>query len=191
MTELLLSNRQRTRRVDLRLLRRIATGLLMELIRVHEFELGIHLVAPAEMSRINRQFLRHEGSTDVITFDHAENAKSASNSRLHGELYICLDDVLAHARRFRVDWPSEIVRCLVHGVLHLRGFDDSTPTARREMKRVEARLLHELEARFSLSRLAKRSAIPRTPTRHLESQGLKSRRRFPLSKPRRKPTVAP
>src|SRR5690348_3530648 len=183
MTELLLSNRQGVRRVDIGLLRRIARALLTEDCGVREFELGIHLVAAPEMSRINQQFLGHEGSTDVITFDHAENAADESDSRLHGELFVCLDDVVAHARRFRTRWPAELVRCLVHGVLHLRGFDDSTRAARRVMKLEEGRLLRELNNRFPLHRLAKAAPVAQKARRSRSKWRTgNSRRGFPLSK---------
>ncbi|HXT40146.1 MAG TPA: rRNA maturation RNase YbeY [Candidatus Angelobacter sp.] len=189
MTELLLRNRQRVRRIDIVLLKSIARALLTEDLDVREFELGIHLVAAPEMSRINQQFLGHEGSTDVITFDHSENAADESDSRLHGELFICLDDAVAHARGFRTRWPSELVRCLVHGVLHLRGFDDSTPPARRAMKLEEERLLRELKRRFPLPRLAKTAPVAKARRSGPKSRTGNSRRGFPLSKRSGKPRV--
>ncbi len=69
--ELLLRNRQRTRKIDLRLLRRVAVHLLEELLHL-EFEIGVTLVNSWEMSRINERYLRHAGSTDVITFNYSE-----------------------------------------------------------------------------------------------------------------------
>ena len=72
---------------------------------------------------------------------------------LCGEIFICVDDALAQARRFRTTWQSELVRYLVHGVLHLCGYDDQSPPARRKMKREEARLLRQLANRFPLRSL--------------------------------------
>ena len=68
-------NRQRTKKINVRLLKQIAGALLTEL-KIAEAELGIHLVGAQEMARVNWQFLQHEGSTDVITFDHAENGRA-------------------------------------------------------------------------------------------------------------------
>jgi probable rRNA maturation factor len=65
-------NRQRVRRVNTPLLRRIALHVLEKQLRVSDFELAIHLVAAPEMARVNKAFLQHEGSTDVITFDHSD-----------------------------------------------------------------------------------------------------------------------
>jgi probable rRNA maturation factor len=75
---------------------------------------------------------------------------------LHGELFICLEVAVAQARGFRTNWQTELARYVVHGVLHLRGFDDLQPAKRRKMKREEDRLLGQLSRRFDLKQLAKR-----------------------------------
>jgi rRNA maturation RNase YbeY len=74
---------------------------------------------------------------------------------LHGEIFICIDDVVKQARQFRTMWQSELVRYLIHGVLHLVGYDDLTSTSRRVMKREENWLLRRLARQFCLGRLAK------------------------------------
>ena len=132
------------------LLRRLARALLEELLGLRDYELGVHFIGAAEMARLNEKFLGHEGSTDVITFNHQENP---GNEMLSGEIFICTNDALIHARRFRVSWPCEVTRYLVHGVLHLEGFDDTNPTVRRAMKKRENRLLKELSTRFDLSKM--------------------------------------
>ena len=67
-----LANRQRTRKINLRLLKQITDALLADL-NVEDAELGVHLVATPEMTRLNEKFLRHAGPTDVITFDYCWN----------------------------------------------------------------------------------------------------------------------
>jgi probable rRNA maturation factor len=104
------------------------------------------------MARINQTFLQHEGSTDVITFDYAENPTSQGRT-LHGEIFICIDDAIAQARQFRTSWQAELARYVIHGVLHLRGLDDIRAADRRKMKREENRLLKEVARRFPLSKL--------------------------------------
>lgn len=151
MSELVLRNRQDSRNVDLRLFRSIARSLLTDLVAQEEYELGVHLVAGSEMTRLNEEFLKHQGFTDVITFDYAD----PSPASLHGEVFLCLDEAVTQAKRFRSSWQSELVRYLIHGVLHLRGFGDSTPDARRKMKREENRLLRLLARTFPINRLAR------------------------------------
>lgn len=143
-------NRQRTRPLRTRCLRRLAQGLLRDLLQRDQFNLGICVVDAREMARLNETFLRHRGATDVIAFDYSE-----SKVTLHGEIFLCIDEAVAQARRFRTTWPSELVRYLVHGVLHLLGHDDARRAARRRMKREEDRLLKRLAHRFDLSELAR------------------------------------
>ena len=73
-----LRNRQRVRRVNLRLLRRIVSALLQETWPLGSFDLAIHVVAEPEMTRLNETYLRSKGSTDVITFDYTEEVGLAS-----------------------------------------------------------------------------------------------------------------
>lgn len=153
--ELVVRNRQRRRRVDLPRLRALAAALLDEDLALTAYLLGITLVTPTEMARLNEGFLGHAGSTDVITFDH----RGAADEPLHGELFICLDDAVAFARAFRTTWPEELARYVVHGVLHLLGHDDRDPAARRRMKRLENRLVRALARRFDLPALARPSSL--------------------------------
>jgi probable rRNA maturation factor len=155
MSELVLRNRQWVRAVDLRQLRRLSRTLIEDLLGLRGYELGVHLVAASEMTRLNGQFLQHTGSTDVITFDHSTDLP-IDRPALHGEVFICLDDAVKQARQFGVTWQAELVRYIVHGLLHLLGHDDHDPVARRRMKREEDRLVTELAGRFRLSQLSRR-----------------------------------
>jgi probable rRNA maturation factor len=154
---LVVRNRQRKRRVDTKLLGKLARTLLEEVHLDGFSELGIYVVAAPEMTRLNETFLQHRGSTDVIAFDYSgddhPNASSGPLAR-SGEVFVCLDEARAQARRFRVPWQNELVRYMVHGVLHLCGFSDHTPAQRRKMKVQENRALRLLAARFDLLHLA-------------------------------------
>jgi probable rRNA maturation factor len=145
---LTIRDRQRTRAVHISWLRRIAASLLNDLLDQPFYDLGVYLVAAPEMTRLNETFLRHRGSTDVITFDYSEGQ---GGEALHGEIFICVDEALLQARRFKTPWRAELVRYLVHGVLHLRGHDDKRVSARQRMKREENGLLRALANRFDLA----------------------------------------
>ena len=149
-----ITNRQRVKKVNLRLLKKIANALLTEL-EIEKVDIGICLVATPEMTRLNETFLRHAGPTDVITFDHSDPSSQTPDPspQIHGEIFICVDEAVLQARQFSTSWQSEVIRYLVHGVLHLLGFDDSSAGARRKMKREENRRLREMTRRFPLSKL--------------------------------------
>jgi len=158
--DLLIANRQRAKKINVRLLKQIVSALFAEL-KVENGELGINLVSAKTMARVNWQFLQHEGSTDVITFDHRDPPLVIRHSslQLHGELFICVDDALAQAKEFKTTWQSELVRYTVHGVLHLLGHDDLKPVPRRKMKREENRLVRLLAQRFTLAQLSRAAKI--------------------------------
>lgn len=124
--------------------------LLRDLLRKEIFDLAVCLVDSQEITRLNERFLQHRGSTDVITFDYCD---AATSRWLSGEIFICVDEAVKQARRFRTSWQSEVVRYVVHGVLHLCGYDDRTAGARRRMKRREDRLVKQLTERFPVRRL--------------------------------------
>ena len=131
-TVLMLRNRQKDGPLQVRSLRQLTLDLL-EAMGL-EAELGFHFVSPREMARVNWRFLQHEGSTDVITFDYGSTAE-----RLHGECFISVADAVAQSEAFGTTWTDEVVRYVIHGILHLRGYDDLEPSLRRTMKREENR----------------------------------------------------
>jgi len=143
-------SRRRAVSLDKRFLRRLVRSLLEDCLDHQDYQLGVHFIGATEMARLNETFLGHAGSTDVITFDYQEHA---DKGQLYGEIFISIDDALIYASRFRAHWQSEVTRYLVHSVLHLKGFDDTTPAARRAMKRRENRLLKQLSAGFDLAKM--------------------------------------
>ncbi|HLX70246.1 MAG TPA: rRNA maturation RNase YbeY [Verrucomicrobiae bacterium] len=154
---LLIRNRQRLVQLNTHQLHAIATAVLEEFLKTPDFDLAVYIVRAPEMARLNEAFLQHEGSTDVITFDYSEpetSSPAAAKHSLHGEIFICIDDTLSQARQFGTKWPGELVRYVIHGFLHLKGFDDTTPAARRKMKQVENRLVKKVSRLFALSKIA-------------------------------------
>jgi len=146
--ELRFLNRQRNRRVNLRLLRKITLELI-KLSGAREFDLVIHLVSASEMEHLNEFHMGHSGSTDVITLDYLDGNPETPT----GEIIVCVEEAVAQAASFRTSWQSELMRYVVHSVLHLQGHDDLTAAQRRKMKREEDRIVLELERRFDLRKL--------------------------------------
>jgi probable rRNA maturation factor len=145
---LLVRNRQRCRGIDGRHLRRIIRDLLKEDLGFETFEIGIHLVGETAMVRANEGYLQHGGCTDVITFDYNETKESAY---LRGDLLVCIPEAVRQAERFRATWQKEVVRYIVHGMLHLCGYDDHRASERRRMKRMENQILSRLARQFDLN----------------------------------------
>lgn len=77
---------------------------------------------------VNRQFLNHDYFTDIITFDYS------SHKRISGDMFISLDTVKSNAELFQRTYNEELMRVVVHGVLHLCGINDKGPGEREIME---------------------------------------------------------
>ena len=77
---------------------------------------------------VNRQFLQHDYYTDIITFD------TCTGSLLRGDIYISLDTVATNAISVGATYDRELLRVIVHGVLHLCGINDKGPGEREIME---------------------------------------------------------
>ena len=84
---------------------------------------------------VNRQFLGHDYYTDIITFDYS------TPSVLNGDIFISLDTVRSNAEQLGIDFDAELLRILIHGVLHLTGQGDKTPETKAQMTAKEEKAL--------------------------------------------------
>lgn len=80
---------------------------------------------------VNRQFLGHDYYTDVITFDYS------TPTTLNGDIFISLDTVRSNAEMVSTTFDHELLRILIHGVLHLTGQGDKTPETKAQMTQKE------------------------------------------------------
>jgi len=87
---------------------------------------------------VNREFLGHDYYTDVITFDYS------SRNVVAGDIFISLDTVRSNAEEVGATFDDELLRILIHGVLHLTGQADKTPETKAEMTRKENLALAKL-----------------------------------------------
>jgi probable rRNA maturation factor len=99
-----------------------------ELTRLRE--ISIWLISDRRMSRLHRQFLGQMGSTDVLTFQH-------------GEIFISVEMAERHARAFGNSLLRELQLYIVHGLLHLHGFDDRTQPGARRMEKAQEKILSD------------------------------------------------
>jgi len=85
--------------------------------------------------QVNNQFLQHDYFTDIITFDYS------SNKLIAGDLVISLDTVKSNSELFNTSFQEELLRVIIHGVLHLIGFTDQTDDEKQEMRALENKAL--------------------------------------------------
>ena len=97
----------------------------------HE-EIGVLLVSDRRIADLHRRFMDIPGPTDVITFQH-------------GEIFISVETAQRQATVFASSLEQELRLYLVHGLLHLQGFDDRMPDARRRMESAQKRIVAAAE----------------------------------------------
>lgn len=85
----------------------------------------------AKILEVNRQYLQHDYFTDIITFDYTRG------TRLRGDMFISLDTVASNSQLVGVAYENELLRVIIHGVLHLCGINDKGPGEREVMERNE------------------------------------------------------
>lgn len=97
-------------------------------------EVFVWLISDRRMALLHRQFLGKMGPTDVLTFQH-------------GEIFISVETARRQARAFGNSLMRELKLYIVHGLLHLHGFDDQTPAEMRKMKTAQEKILRKLANR--------------------------------------------
>lgn len=98
-------------------------------------QLVYHFVDDARILEINRSFLDHDYYTDIITFNYNKAR------RISGEVYISIDTVESNASKLGTPPGEEMARVVVHGLLHLIGFDDKNEEESRQMREEEDKSL--------------------------------------------------
>ena len=93
--------------------------------------INVVLVDDDYLLDVNKKFLNHNYKTDVISFD------LNAGGNIEGEIYVSMDRARAQARRYKVSLDSEVLRLIVHGILHLTGWEDKTRSEKLRMRRRE------------------------------------------------------
>lgn len=85
---------------------------------------------------INQEFLQHDYYTDIITFNNSD-----VSSYLEGDIFISIDRVQENSTLLHIDFFEELLRVIIHGLLHLLGYDDTTPSSKEIMRQLENKYL--------------------------------------------------
>ena len=93
----------------------------------------------AKILEVNLEYLQHDYFTDIITFDYTRG------NRLRGDMFISLDTVATNAELVSATYATELLRVIIHGVLHLCGINDKGPGEREIMEAHENEALMLLE----------------------------------------------
>jgi probable rRNA maturation factor len=143
-----ISNRQRRRRVPLKQLQQTARMLVAALGRP-EAELSVLLVDDRRIAALNREFLSREGPTNVIAFPMQEGRFAGLSPHLLGDVVISVDTAAREAERSGMRFERRLTELLVHGVLHLCGYDhEHDPAQARRMAAKSRAMMKKIEDGF-------------------------------------------
>jgi probable rRNA maturation factor len=140
MVAIAVFNRQRSVTVEVEALQRFAEPALAECMKVRSRasdllselrEIDVVLVSDRRIAEIHSRFLNDGTPTDVITFQH-------------GEIFISVETAKRQARAYRTSLAHELRLYLVHGLLHLHGYNDKTGEGAAEMKHLQERIVAKL-----------------------------------------------
>jgi probable rRNA maturation factor len=128
--EILVHNQSPDSDIDLSFYKKL-TIWSAEKVKLPAESITVIFVGDEELTRMHGEFLDDPTPTDVITFDLGEEGA------VEGEIYISTERAAEQATQYGVSHTEELMRLIIHGLLHLAGFDDLEEEARSEMKRHE------------------------------------------------------
>ncbi len=114
--------------------RRATTAWLRQVAATHGKKIGdvaYIFCDDDKILEVNRQYLKHDYYTDIITFDYTEG------NTLNGDIFISLDTVKSNSEQQHTTYDEELHRVIIHGILHLCGINDKGPGEREVMEQAE------------------------------------------------------
>jgi probable rRNA maturation factor len=92
------------------------------------------------ISQINFEYLKHQGPTNVISFALDDDGPDDT----FGEIFVSVSEALTSCQRYENSFDEELMLYVVHGLLHLCGYDDQTPNQKTKMRRKEKEILTQI-----------------------------------------------
>lgn len=124
-----LNGKLKTFRGKTKLINRIKILAFLECKEIGE--ISVILLSDEDLLKINIDYLNHDYYTDIITFDYSEGCK------ISGDLYISVDRVKENAQKYGYRFEEELKRVIIHGILHLCGYNDKSRKEQHEMRKKE------------------------------------------------------
>jgi probable rRNA maturation factor len=169
-----IANRFRGRKIDLRQLRKAVVAVL-DSEKIAEANISLAVIDDQTIAELNDRFLDHQGPTDVISFA-LEDQSPTSKATIDGEIIVSAETAIRAAKDFGTSMALELLLYVIHGTLHLVGYDDLSAAERKIMRQKEQFYL----AQFGMPPVADRStaASPHAKSRRkaMKNEG-KSRTR--------------
>ncbi len=148
------TNRNKKHALNEAFVEKLSSEILRVLKRAKDAEIEVVFLDDKDIRKLNRQFKKEDMATDVLSF--RIDREEFGREKFLGEVVISLDTAFRNSKLFGTDAEYEIIRYVIHGMLHLFGYDDQTEKDRSEMWAKQEKLLSELCKRESLSKVLTR-----------------------------------
>ena len=132
-----ITNRQKSLPIDRRRIRHVVHTILRD-AKIARAEISIAVVDDPTIARLHQQFLDDPEPTDVLSF-----VLERSERCLEGEVVVSAETALACATKYKSTPQDELLRYVIHGALHLLGYDDAAPRQRAAMRKRERKYLQK------------------------------------------------
>lgn len=130
--------------------------LILKKVKINDADLSIVFVTRSKIQSLNKKYLKRSYATDVLAFDLKDNSLEgkAAKKNIHGEIFISIDAAMANAKIFKTTPSYELILYIVHGILHLWGYDDHRLSDIKRMRSQEEKILAHLgnKIKYSISR---------------------------------------
>jgi probable rRNA maturation factor len=122
--------------INKRAIHKLISSLMEEFNLTISF-LSISFIKSARLRDVNKEYLKHDYETDVITFNYSKKIKE-----IDGEILISFEEADRNAKKYKVTYGKELCRLVIHGMLHLLNFDDKNTKSKKIMKQMENELIN-------------------------------------------------
>jgi probable rRNA maturation factor len=116
-------------------------------LSVELHSLQINILSDSQILELNKKYLNHDYKTDIITFNYSNEL-----SMIDGEIFISLEDAEINAVRYDVSLRDELLRLIIHGILHLVGYDDKISRDKKKMRLKENYFLNKINNEINYSK---------------------------------------
>ena len=122
--------------INKRVIHKLISALMEEFNLTISF-LSISFINSARLRDVNKEYLKHDYETDVITFNYSKKIKE-----IDGEILISFEEADRNSKKYKVTYGKELCRLVIHGMLHLLNFDDKDTKSKKIMKQMENELIN-------------------------------------------------
>ena len=140
--EITVQNDQKTLRLNLKSIKVLAQAVLKLLKQPKDTFVSISFVSKAEIKKLNRQYFRKNRVTDVIALEYKKN--NSFYKDYLGDIIIAPEIAKSNAAIYGVKFFDELSLYVIHGILHLLGYDDTTPALKKRIEKKQQEIIASL-----------------------------------------------